>query len=152
MESVEEWFATAERSLPDHCRDVVEIVLGPREKFEMAMFRGYVHGNIPARDYDFVLLDGPKFWDDRGLAFCADVFRAMELSQAPVIRGVVDGRASSVMVIQAIYGVAAAPYWHFRFAAAFALKKINFCDPELATPQDFRCSPLGRLHWIRFRR
>lgn len=152
MESVEEWYETAQKSLPDHCRDVVEIVLGPREKFEMAMFRGYVHGSIPQHDYDFVLLDGPKFWDERGLAFCADVFRAMELSQAPVIHGVSDGRASSVMVIQAIYGVAAARYWHFRFAAAFALKKIDFCDPELVTPKDFRCSPLGRLEWIRFRR
>lgn len=80
MESVPDWLATAEANLPEDCRDVVEIVLGPREKFEMAMFRGYVHGNIPQHDYDFVLLDGPQFWDDRGLAFCADVFRAMELS------------------------------------------------------------------------
>ena len=152
MESVKDWYDIAVTSLPDHCRDVVEIVLGPREKFEMAMFRGYVHGHIPQHDYDFVLLDGPQFWDDRGLAFCADVFRAMELSAAPVIRGVSDGRASSVMVIQAIYGVAAARYWHFRFAAAFALKKIAFCNPELVTPKDFRCSPLGRLEWIKFRR
>lgn len=152
MESVAEWFDTAQASLPDQCRDVVDIILGPREKFEMAMFRGYVHGNIPAEDYDFVLLDGPKFWDERGLAFCADVFRAMELSKAPVIRGVSDGRASSVMVIQAIYGVAAARYWHFRYAAAFALKKIDFCDASLATPKDFRCSPFGRLSWVHFRR
>lgn len=152
MESVKEWYETAQTSLPDACRDVVDIVLGPREKFEMAMFRGYVHGNIPQHDYDFVLLDGPKFWDERGLAFCADVFRAMELSQAPVIHGVSDGRASSVMVIQAIYGVGAARYWHFRFAARFALKKIDFCDAALNTPKDFRCSPFGRLQWTRFRR
>jgi len=152
MESVEAWHQTAEANLPAQCRDVVEIILGPREKFEMAMFRGYAHSNIPAHDYDFVLLDGPQFWDDRGLAFCADVFRAMELSQAPVIRGVSDGRASSVMVIQAIFGVAAARYWHFRFAAAFALPKIDFCDAALKTPRDFRCSPLGRLEWVRFRR
>lgn len=152
MESVPEWFETAQANLPEHCRDVVDIVLGPREKFEMAMFRGFVHGNIPTADYDFVLLDGPKFWDDRGLAFCADVFRAMELSQAPMIRGVSDGRASSVMVIQAIYGVGAARYWHARYAAAFALPRINFCDADLKTARDFRCSPLGRLEWVHFRR
>lgn len=152
MESVAEWRDTAQANLPDHCRDVVDIILGPREKFEMAMFRGYVHGNIPVHDYDFVLLDGPQFWDDRGLAFCADVFRAMELSNAPVIHGVSDGRASSVMVIQSIFGVAAARYWHFRFAAAFALPKINFCDAELNTPHDFSCGLFGRLEWVRFRR
>ncbi len=152
MESVPEWFDIAQKNLPADCREVVEIVLGPREKFEMAMFRGYIHSNIPAHDYGFVLLDGPKFWDENGLAFCADVFRAMELSNVPVIRGVSDGRASSVMVIQAIYGVAAARYWHWLFAARFALKKIDFRAADLKTPRDFRCSPLGRLEWVRFRR
>jgi hypothetical protein len=152
MESVEEWFKTANDSLPASCRDVVDIVLGPREKFEMAMFRGYIHSNIPEHDYDFVLLDGPKFWDDRGLAFCADIFRAMELSKAPVIHGVVDGRASSVMVIQAIFGTGAARYWHSRYAAGFSLPRINFCDADLMTAHDFRCSPFGRLQWVHFRR
>lgn len=152
MESVAEWHATAEANLPDSCRDVVEIVLGPREKFEIAMFRGFIHGNIPPHDYDFVLLDGPKFWDDRGLAFCADVFRAMELSQAPVIHGVVDGRASSVMVIQTIFGTAAARYWHFRYAAGFSLPKIDFTDADMITARDFRCSVTGRLNWVHFRR
>lgn len=152
MESVPEWHAIAEANLPDPCRDVVEIILGPREKFEIAMFRGFVHGNIPKHDYDFVLLDGPRFWDERGLAFCADVFRAMELSNAPVIRGVVDGRASSVMVIQTIFGTGAARYWHARYAAAFALPNIDLTDAGLVTARDFRCSPLGRLSWVRFRR
>lgn len=152
MESVPEWHATAEANLPDSCRDVVEIVLGPREKFEIAMFRGFIHGNIPPRDFDFVLLDGPKFWDDRGLAFCADIFRAMELSRAPVIHGVVDGRASSVLVIQTIFGTAAARYWHFRYAAGFSLPRIDFTDAEMITARDFRCSVTGRLNWVHFRR
>jgi len=152
MESVKEWYETAEASLPEACRDVVKIILGPREKFEIAMFRGYIHSNIPQNDYDFVLLDGPHFRDERGLAFCADVFRAMELSAAPVIRGVVDGRASSVMVLQSIFGVRVARYWHFRYAAGFAVPKIDFRDTELNTPRDFRCSLFGRLQWVRFRR
>ena len=99
-----------------------------------------------------MLLDGPKYWDERGLAFCADVFRAMELSNAPVIRGVVDGRASSVMVIQSIFGTGAARYWHACYAAAFALPNIDLTDAGLVTPRDFRCSPQGRLSWVRFRR
>lgn len=152
MESVQDWYDIAQARLPDQCRDVVDIVLGPREKFEMAMFRGYVHSNIPAHDYSFVLLDGPKFWDEHGLAFCADVFRAMDLSQAPVMHGVSDGRASSVMVIQAIFGVGAARYWHGLYAARFSLPKIDFRDPGLTTARDFRCSPFGRLSWVRFRR
>jgi hypothetical protein len=152
MESMHEWYDLATARLPDKYRDVVEIVLGPREKYEIAMFRGYVHSNIPQHDYSFVLLDGPAFADENGIAFCADVFRAMELSSAPVMHGVSDGRASSVMVIQQLYGVRAARYWHGLYAAAFSLPRRNFRDADLKTTRDFATSVTGRLEFVKFRR
>ena len=152
MESVPEWFEIANKNLPEKYKDVVEIVLGPKEKFELAMFRGYIHSNIPTRDYSFILLDGPAFQDECGIAFCADLFKIMELSNSPVIHGVSDGRASSVMVIQQLYGVKHARYWHSLFAASFSLPKINFRDSELNTPKHFSTSILGRLEFVKFRK
>ena len=151
MESVEAWHAIATATLPEKYRDVVDIVLGPREKFEMGMFRGYVHSNIPVQDYSFVLLDGPSYFDEHGVAFCADIFKVMTLSNAPVIHGVVDGRATSVHVIQILYGTAAARYWHSLYAARFSLPKTDVRDPAQKTTKDYRCTPLGRLRFVKFR-
>ena len=151
MESVPEWYDVAKRNLPEKYADVVEIVLGPREKFEMAMFRGYTHSNIPKHDYGFVLIDGPAFQDENGVSFCADIFRAMELSDEPIIHGVSDGRASTVLVIQQIYGVRAARYWHGLYAAGFSLPSIPFRDSTLKTTKDFSTSWAGRLEFIKFR-
>ncbi|MGO4909814.1 hypothetical protein ACEN2J_15935 [Pseudorhodobacter sp. W20_MBD10_FR17] len=152
MESVPEWFDVATKNLPEKYRDVVEIVLGPRQKFEMAMYRGYIHSNIPKHDYSFVLIDGPAFTDESGVAFCADIFHAMDISSAPVMHGVSDGRASTVMVIQHLYGVSAARYWHGLFAARFSLPRIDFRNPDFITPKDFATSLLGRLDFVKFRR
>ena len=151
MESIPEWHAIAAANLPEKYRDVVEIILGPREKFEMGIFRGYAHSNIPKQDFSFVLLDGPGYFDESGVAFCADVFKVMTLSDAPVIRGVVDGRASSVQVIQLLYGTASARYWHSLYAARFALKMIDFRNATERTPKDYRCSAFGRLEFVKFR-
>ncbi len=152
MESVKEWYDIASTNLPEKYRDVVVIVLGPREKFEMGMFRGFVHSNIPKNDYSFVLVDAPKFWDENGIAFCADMFKVMDLSSVPVIHGVVDGRASSVLVLQILYGAGVSRYYHSLFAASFSIPRIDFRDTALNTPKDFRCSPFGRLSFSKFRR
>ena len=151
MESVDAWYDIAQSIFPDKYRDVVEIVLGPREKFEMGFFRGYCHSNIPERDYSFVLLDAPDFTDEFGVASCSDVFRIMEMSNAPQIHGVVDGRAGSVFVMQALFGTAAARYYHGLFAASFTVPNIDVYDKLLNTPKDYRCSPNGRLHLVKYR-
>ena len=151
MESVPEWYKLALINLPEKYKNIVEIVLGPKEKYEVAMFRGYVHSNIPEHDYSFVLFDGPAFQDENGIAFCADVFKAMELSSSPIMHGVSDGRASSVMVIQQIFGVQSARYWHGLYAASFSLPKLNLKDATLNTPKHFRSTLFGRLDFIKFR-
>ncbi len=151
MESVAAWHAIASENLPEKYREHVEIILGPREKFEMGFFRGYVHSNIPKRNYGFVLLDAPAFDDDHGLSFCADVFKIMDFVTHPTIHGVVDGRASSVFVLQTLYGPSAARYYHSLFAASFSIPKIDFRDPKNNTPKDWLCTPLGRLVYRKFR-
>lgn len=152
MESVPEWFEMARKNLPAKYKDVVKIVLGPRQKFEMAMYRGYIHSNIPKHDYSFVLIDGPAFTDAFGVAFCADIFHVMDISKAPIIHGVSDGRASTVKIIQEIYGFSVARYWHGLFAAHFSLPRIDFRNPEFITTKDFTTSLRGRLNFVKFRR
>lgn len=151
MESMKEWHETAIQNLPKKYSDIVEIVYGPKEKYEVAMFRGYIHSNIPKHDYQFVLIDGPSFQDENGIAFCADIFKALELTRQPIIHGVSDGRASTVYVIQQIIGSNRAKYWHGLFAARFSLNKQNFRESILNTPKDFKASATGKLEFIKFR-
>ncbi|MDQ2088548.1 hypothetical protein [Marimonas arenosa] len=149
MESVREWYDIAAAKLPEKYRDTAAIIHGPRELYEVGMFRGYIHGNIPPADYDFVFLDGPYFSDDRGSAFCADVFRAMELSSAPLIRGVIDGRLSSGFVLQCLFGPRAVRYWRVFMTATFRLRNQDLTVP--ANSSDFRSGITGRLSFRKFR-
>jgi hypothetical protein len=122
MESVEEWYNVAVRNLPDKFHDIVTIVHGPRKKYEISMFRGYIHSNIPEDNYDFVFLDGPSFEDDFGTAFCADAISVSEMKQDGILRGVVDGRASSAFVMQLIYGSKSVRYYMSFLASSFKIE------------------------------
>ena len=143
MESIEEWYNIAAKNLPAKYRDVAQIVYGPREEFLFGMFRGLIHGNIPENDYDFVFLDGPSFSDDKGMSFCADVFKVMEFSNAKTINGVIDGRRSAAYVIQSMFGSNNASYYHSVFASKFKLPNIDLkkVDPS----NDFRTNLFGKL-------
>jgi len=152
MESMEEWYKLALKNLPEKYKNIVEIVYGPREKYEISMFRGYIHSNIPKKDYSFILIDGPAFQDDHGISFCADLFKIMEFTDSKVIHGVSDGRASTVWVIQKIYGHKVAKYWHGVFAASFSLPKINAMESTLNTPKHFKTTLNGSLEFIKFRK
>lgn len=134
MESVEEWYNVAVGNLPEKFHDIVTIIHGPRVKYEIAMFRGYRHSNIPKRDYDFVFLDGPSFEDDFGTSFCADVHHVVEMKNDGILRGVIDGRASSAYVIQQMFGLRSVRYYLYLLAASFKIdtarlkKKFNSTD------------------------
>jgi hypothetical protein len=151
MESLPEWLETAKINLPEKYKDLVDIVYGPRIKYEMAMFRGYIHSNIPERDYSFILIDGPAFQDNDGIAFCADLFKIMEFSKAEVIHGVSDGRASTVWAIQQLYGHKACRYWHGLYAGHFSVPKINPKEATLNTPKHFKTHLNGLIEFIKFR-
>lgn len=121
MESVEEWYNVAVRNLPEKFHDIVTIVHGPRKKYEISMFRGNIHSNIPEDNYDFVFLDGPSFEDDFGTAFCADAIYVSEMKQDGILRGVVDGRASSAFVMQLIHGSKSVRYYMSLLASSFKI-------------------------------
>lgn len=143
MESVDLWFETARKNLPDKYADVVELVLGPRVKYEFLFFRGYRHSNIPPLDYDFVFLDGPSYDDENGGSFCADVFHVAEISSAPIIRGVIDTRVSSVCVLQKVFGKRAIRYYPFARTSNFAIKRKPF--RVKISSRDFRSNIWGEV-------
>lgn len=143
MESVESWFEMARKNLPKKYADTVEIVLGPRVKDEFMFFRGYRHSNIPALDYDFVFLDGPDYNDDDGSAFCTDVFHVLETTSAPLVRGVIDTRVSSVYVLQTVFGRSAIRYFPTARTSDFCFAHKPFRTK--LTSRDFRSSLLGTV-------
>lgn len=111
MESLAVWHEKAIEMLPEKYKEFTSILLGPREKYERLFFRGYKHSEIPEENYDFVFLDGPDYTDECGSSFCADILHVVETSKAPLIRGVVDTRVSSVFVLQQLFGAHAVRYY-----------------------------------------
>lgn len=134
MESVEEWYNIAVQNLPKKFHDIVTIIHGPRKKYEILMFRGYIHSNIPEDNYDFVFLDGPSFDDELGTSFCADAIYVAEMKRSGLLRGVIDGRASSAYVMQKMFGLRSVRYYLSLLAASFEIdtskirKKLNSTD------------------------
>ena len=143
MESVKDWYEVAKANLPAHHSDIVEIIYGPRQQFDVAMFRGYAHSNIPHHDYDFVFLDGPNFDDDRGTSFCADILYAYQISGKKTLRGVFDGRASSAFVVQTLFGKKSVTYFIPSLAGKFCIPKGKSFETFNTT--DFRNGVSGRL-------
>ena len=143
MESVKEWYDVAKVNLPAHHADTVELIYGPREKYEISMFRGYIHSNIPERDFDFVFLDGPNFEDDKGTTFCADALYIYQKSGKKALEGVFDGRASTAFVIQTLFGRKSVEYFIPSLAGTFQLEAEK--DFEKFNTTDFRNKLTGRL-------
>ena len=144
MESVKEWYDVAQANLPEHHSDIVEIIYGPRQKYEVSMFRGYIHSNIPDYNYDFVYLDGPKFDDEKGTSFCADPIYLYQKSEKKVLKGVFDGRASSAFVIQTLFGKKAINYFAPSQAGTFHLQDGKAYEDFATT--DFKNMLTGRLY------
>lgn len=144
MESVKEWYDVAQENLPEHHSDTVEIIYGPRQKFEASIFRGYIHSNIPDYDYDFVFLDGPSFDDEKGTTFCADALYVYQKSGKKTLLGVFDGRASSAFVIQTLFGKKAVNYFIPSLAGTFHLQGGKSFEKFNTT--DFRNMLTGRLY------
>jgi len=149
MESYKEWYDVATNNLPNKYQEVVEIVYGPSEEYSFGMFRGIIHGNIPKHDYSFVFLDGPSFIDAKGMAFCADVFKIMEFTNAKVIHGVIDARRSSAFVIQTMFGVTAVRYFKSMFASQFSIPKVEL--DKWQPKNDFTNNIFGKLTFKMFR-
>ncbi len=141
MESIPKWYEMAKEILPEKYKEVVQIILGEREKFEYAMFRGYCHSNIPINNYDFVFLDGPSYSDEYGDSCCLDALKVRLISRSKKIVGVIDTRVSSIFVMQSIFGQKNIKYFSLKRTAKFELKNIN-SRPEL-TSNSFKSSLNG---------
>ena len=144
MESVQDWYEIAKANLPEHHSDIVEIIYGPRQQYDVTMFRGYIHSNIPDYDYDFVFLDGPYFDDDKGTSFCADVLYVYQSLGKKKLRGVFDGRASSAFVIQTLFGKKSVTYFIPSLAGKFCIPEGKSFETFHTT--DFRSGLSGRLY------
>ena len=143
MESMDEWYQMALDLLPKKYNDIVEIRLGKREKFEYAMFRGYCHSNIPDENYDFILLDGPNFDDEKGSSSCLDALKIRLNSDSENIIGVIDTRVSSVFVMQCIFGVKSLRYSNLKRTCTFTLHKIH-STPKILS-RSFNYLPMGEV-------
>lgn len=144
MESVKEWYDIAKANLPEHHADTIEIIYGPREKYEISMFRGYIHSNIPDHNYNLVFLDGPAFEDDKGTTFCADALYVYQKSGKKPLQGVFDGRASSAFVIQTLFGKKSVKYFIPSLAGTFFLEEGRTYEKFNTT--DFRNRFTGTLY------
>ena len=143
MEQHPKWHDMAVKLLPERYKDIVEIRLGEREKFEYAMFRGYCHSNIPLKNYDFVFLDGPSYRDEHGSSSCLDALKVRLNSNVKQIIGVIDTRVSSVFVMQNIFGLNSIRYSNFKRVCSFSLNKVKSC-PHIQSPS-FNYTPLGKI-------
>ncbi|MDQ2094284.1 hypothetical protein [Rhodalgimonas zhirmunskyi] len=150
MESVEEWYLIARDNLPETYADTVEIIHGPRKIYNWALFRGYIHDNIPDLPFDFFFLDGPAFQDEFGSTFCADVLFVAEDSPHDILRGVIDGRASSAFVLQTLLGTRAARFFLSNMAGRFAFAPARLRRDFKTT--EFRADIRGRLRLKRFKK
>lgn len=143
MESIEKWHGMAVELLPDQYRSFVEIRLGPREKYEYSIFRGYCHTNIPNLDYDFVFLDGPSYSDPKGATSCLDAIKVRLSSRTNRIRTVVDTRVSSVFVMQCIFGGSVLKYRSWHRTCSFEMHPIH--DAPGLSSVSFNNHASGRL-------
>lgn len=143
MESISKWHEMASKLLPQRYSKIVDIRLGEREQFQYSMFRGYCHSNIPKLDYDFVFVDGPSYGDEFGSSSCLDALKVRLISNATLIRGVIDTRVSTVMVLQSIFGVKAVQYFSLKRTCTFTLHKVH-PQPKLRS-WNFRNSLWGQV-------
>ena len=146
MESIDEWHSQAQAILPDKYKEFTSIILGKRELFQLHMFRGYCHSNIPRHDYDFVFLDGPNYKDERGIACCMDsIFVREEISNSKFLRGVIDTRVSSVYVHQQLYGTNSIKYSPLKRTSSFKLEKLPSPLTPKAPSEMFEYSLIGEV-------
>lgn len=143
MESIEEWYDLAVKLMPKDYDEIVEIIFGPRKKYEFLMFRGYIHTNIPDYPYEFVFLDGPSYSDEYGSSFCADPLFLIMKKNINKLIGVIDTRVSSAYVIQNLFGLNSLTYFHLARSCNFILNKKNLF--QKLNSLDFKYSLNGKI-------
>ncbi len=146
MESIEFWYLKAKEILPKEYGDFIHIIFGERKLYEIHMFRGYTHSNIPKLNYDFIFLDGPGYKDDRGLTCCMDfVYVREDISDCKVIKGVIDTRVSSVFICQQLYGLNSVRYLTFLRSSFFKIEKLQVLNSNTPPSKMFKYKFFGKV-------
>lgn len=106
MEENASYYETAVRLFPDALKEYAEIFLSPAEEVTKDFFRGVRYSTIPARQYDFVFVDGPDLLinpKNPELSFDYDIIGIIAKSDTPVA-GFVDTRTSTCFVYHLMLG------------------------------------------------
>lgn len=132
MEEIDEWLEMSRRLLPDKYHPYVDFSQSDTVEDCFSIFRGVRYRNIPARMYDFVFVDGPKYKSpvDGVPTFDFDFIQIVRDSERPV-SGLIDKRVSTCFVLQQILGA----------------EKVRY-DPVLHLGYIAPCTKhdLGRVH------
>lgn len=106
MEDQETWYRHAKTIIPDHLKAYIDLVHSEKVEYCYAIFRGIGYGNVPARPYEFVFIDGPEITapSDGTMSFDFDYINIVMKSVTPVF-GIVDKRMRTSYVFQKLFGV-----------------------------------------------
>lgn len=105
MEEYGEWLEMSRGLLPEVYHDFVDFQLSDTVEDQFSLFRGVRYRDIPARPYDFVFVDGPKYHSplDGTPTFDFDFLHVLRTADHEV-SGLIDKRVSTCFVLQQILG------------------------------------------------
>ncbi len=109
MEDHQYYLDEAKKIFPNELAGFVEFHFSPSGEKTRDFFRGGGYKDIPARDYEFVFVDGPNLLvsTDRGtdaeFGFNFDFIEAVKLSRKPV-SGLIDTRTTTSFVYHLVLG------------------------------------------------
>jgi len=109
MEDNEYYLGATKKIFPEELKDVVEFHLSPAVEKTRDFFRGSGYKDIPAKDYEFVFVDGPNLLvdterpPDAEFAFNFDFIEAVRMSRKPVA-GLIDTRTTTCFAYHLLLG------------------------------------------------
>lgn len=105
MEEHAQWLDMARELLPQEYQPYVDFKLSKTVDDSYSLFRGVRYRDVPARPYDFVFVDGPKYHSpsDGTPTFDFDFLHVLREAQGSVA-GLIDKRVSTCFVLQQVLG------------------------------------------------
>ena len=110
------WAASTQFCMPEHLKNIVEVLHGPLVEVEEHGVKGWRHQNVPQIAPNFVYLDGPELTSERQVA--VDLLD-MEDSFPPDFFLVIDDRKENTKFLRA----------HFRRRYTFHSRKYRGTNP-----------------------
>lgn len=149
MEETEEWLEMSRRLLPGRYQPYVDFRLSDTVEDRFSLFRGVRYRDIPARDYEFVFIDRPKYHSpvDGTPTFDFDYLHVLRTARKPVA-ALIDKRVSTCFVLQQVLGTDKlhySPIEGLGHVAACTCGDLGALDTDLSSTNFARSfSPFGR--------